>query len=71
MTAAQFLERIRTIIGLTDLDRRHQRELTELFDQIRDDFAHDLSDWIEAQKTDPETLGLPNHSQRPKRSDCL
>ena len=65
MTAAQFLERIQTITGLTDLDRRQQRELTELYDQIRDDFARDLSDWIEAQKTHPKTLGLPNQSQRP------
>ena len=53
MTAAQFLERIQTITGLIDLDRRQQRELTELYDQIRENFARDLSDWIEDKKPPP------------------
>jgi len=55
MTAAQFLERIRTIIGSTVLDRRRENELTQLFDQIRDDLAQEISEWFD-RKTPPPPL---------------
>ena len=53
MTAAQFLERIQTIIGSTVLDQRRENELTQLFDQIRDDLAQEISDWIEHKPPPP------------------
>lgn len=64
MTAAAFIARVQEITGA---EIGNQRQLTELFDQLKEEWAHELAQWIDS-KNEPTSLSKarpPRQSKGP------